>query len=513
MKMREMFLQKAEKLKPMLHERKVAVFRSGMVVPEPGSWFGYRFEETEMPEVLKQGEQIWLDFGEHCTGNLFFQLDAPEQYPDAPMRLHIKLTETLQEMGDCYEDCQSRMCKAWLQEETVTLDEPGEVLLARRFAFRYVRITLRDSNVPVKISDIVALAYTSADYSALKKGPNEERLALLDKIGVHTLAECMQSVFEDGPKRDRRLWIGDLRIQALVNYETFDNLDLVKRCLYLFAGYTDSGKKTPRDVYVNSKGTYCNGRAFVDYSLMFNLILCEYYEHTKDVTFVDELFEIADEQIRLACDEVGEDGIVEFCPVEKLWAFIDHSDILSKIACMQGVILYALDKMIWLCNETNRTEKAKEYQVVAERMKLASRKLLYDAKKKAFISEYDKYQYSVHAQVWMVLGNVLTKEENREVICKMLDTEDIIRPTSPYMHHYLVEAMLSVDMKDEAMAYMENYWGQMADLGADTYWETFVPGHPEVSPYRDRIMDSACHAWSCSPSYFIRRYYKEEMES
>jgi hypothetical protein len=31
----------------------------------------------------------------------------------------------------------------------------------------------------------------------------------------------MQEVFEDGPKRDRRLWLGDLRLQALVNDVTF----------------------------------------------------------------------------------------------------------------------------------------------------------------------------------------------------------------------------------------------------------------------------------------------------
>lgn len=29
--------------------------------------------------------------------------------------------------------------------------------------------------------------------------------------------DCMQSVFEDGPKRDRRLWLGDLRLQALAS--------------------------------------------------------------------------------------------------------------------------------------------------------------------------------------------------------------------------------------------------------------------------------------------------------
>ena len=30
--------------------------------------------------------------------------------------------------------------------------------------------------------------------------------------------------------------------------------------------------------------------------------------------------------------------------------------------------------------------------------------------------------------------------------------------------------------------------------------------NPEFSPYRDRMVNSMCHAWSCTPSYFIRKY-------
>lgn len=56
----------------------------------------------------------------------------------------------------------------------------------------------------------------------------EEELKKIYEVSVKTLAECMQDVFEDGPKRDRRLWIGDLRLQALANYVTFDNVELVK---------------------------------------------------------------------------------------------------------------------------------------------------------------------------------------------------------------------------------------------------------------------------------------------
>ena len=46
----------------------------------------------------------------------------------------------------------------------------------------------------------------------------------------------------------------------------------------------------------------------------------------------------------------------------------------------------------------------------------------------------------------------------------------------------------------------------MAQLGADTFWEVFVPENLDVSPYGDSIINSFCHAWSCTPSYFIRKY-------
>ncbi|MBA0900693.1 sugar hydrolase, partial [Escherichia coli] len=42
----------------------------------------------------------------------------------------------------------------------------------------------------------------------------DPQLKAIDDVAVRTLKNCMQEVFEDGPKRDRRLWLGDLRLQA-----------------------------------------------------------------------------------------------------------------------------------------------------------------------------------------------------------------------------------------------------------------------------------------------------------
>ena len=75
------------------------------------------------------------------------------------------------------------------------------------------------------------------------------------------------------------------------------------------------------------------------------------------------------------------------------------------------------------------------------------------------------------------------------------------------MHHYVVEAMIKIGMMDEALAYIKKYWGGMVKAGADTFWEVYVPGQPKLSPYGDVIINSWCHAWSCSPSYFIRTYF------
>lgn len=46
-----------------------------------------------------------------------------------------------------------------------------------------------------------------------------------------------------------------------------------------------------------------------------------------------------------------------------------------------------------------------------------------------------------------------------------------VEMVTPYIYHYYIEALLKCGAKDEALAVMKNYWGGMAELGADTFWE------------------------------------------
>lgn len=53
---------------------------------------------------------------------------------------------------------------------------------------------------------------------------------------------------------------------------------------------------------------------------------------------------------------------------------------------------------------------------------------------------------------------------------------------------------------------MRQYWGAMAADGADTFYELFNLKNPDESPYGSSIVNSYCHAWSCTPVYFMRRH-------
>ena len=80
-----------------------------------------------------------------------------------------------------------------------------------------------------------------------------------------------------------------------------------------------------------------------------------------------------------------------------------------------------------------------------------------------------------------------------------------LKPSSPYMFHYLLEAWDICGDKEHLMELLTTYYGGMIKNGADTFWEVYRPDEPFFSPYNDVRMNSACHAWSGTAAYFLRK--------
>jgi len=130
---------------------------------------------------------------------------------------------------------------------------------------------------------------------------------------------------------------------------------------------------------------------------------------------------------------------------------------------------------------------------------------MYDRKQGVFVSGPDR-QVSVLAQTWMIKAGVLNQKEAQTAIRTALAIDSTVMPGTPYATHYLIDAMLLCGMNQEAKDYMLDYWGGMVNKGADTFWEAYDPRNDYISPYNFHPLNSYCHAWSCTPVYFIYTY-------
>ena len=387
MERNEDFLQKAEALKPTLHTR---------ILTAPGS-----------KTPLKMGDSLTLDLGEHLVGYVTIRLGFTGSHPDAPAWLRLKFAEREQELAENVEDYRGWISASWVQQEQIHADVlPGELRLERRYAFRYVRIEVLaiSAKYDLLVESVSCEAVSSADDAALSPYENEDALLRqVDKVACNTLHDCMQLVFEDGPKRDRRLWMGDLRLQALANYQSYRNNDLVKRCLYLFAGSTLPGGRVGAGLSIEPE-VEVDDTAMFDYSLFYIPTLLDYYEATGDGETLRELWPTAWRQIELAQQSFDEQGLVRDSDVLG-WCFVDWNLALNKQASAQGIYLYCLRAAEKIAELLGDEEKAAWVRADYDKKKQAALDSLYDQSRGLFISGAEK-QVSWASQIWMVLGGV-----------------------------------------------------------------------------------------------------------
>ena len=478
------FLRKAEELEPMLHTREIAV--SG----------GER--------VLKKGDSLCLDFGEHLVGTVTLRLSSRGSHPDAPLWLRLKFAERMSELKENVEDYHGWISASWVQQEQIHVDElPCELRLPRRYAFRYVQLEVLDisTKYDLIVGGAVCEAVSSADDAALPPYESADaELREIDRVACRTLHDCMQEVFEDGPKRDRRLWIGDLQLQAQANYETYRQNDLVRRCLYLFAGSTLPGGRVGAGMFIRPE-IEVDDTVMFDYSLFFIPTLWDYYEATDDAETLRELWPTAWRQIELAQPFFDETGLIRDSDVLG-WCFLDWNLELNKQAGAQGVYLYCLKAVGKIAAALNDSERVSRIEEEYAKKKQAALESLFDQNLGLFVSG-EKRQLSWASQIWMVLGGAA----DGDVLDRIAVRNDAVGMVTPYLHHHYVQALIDVGQREKALEVLRSYWGGMVKLGADTFWELYNPANPDESPYGGTIVNSYCHAWSCAPAYFLRKYY------
>ena len=176
-------------------------------------------------------------------------------------------------------------------------------------SFRYLKIELLGaSSFDFAFDKLTFRAQTSAKTAPLPLASTTDPLIRkINEVGLLTLKECMQTVYEDGPKRDRRLWIGDLYLEALANAWSYKNHDLTKRCLYLLAALANDEGLLHATVLETPTPHPQNGTHCLDYSLLYNVALLEYLKETGDKEVALDLWPVVVRQIEMALRQYSDD--------------------------------------------------------------------------------------------------------------------------------------------------------------------------------------------------------------
>lgn len=507
----QQLLAKSTANRPQLHHQTLTPTRLVELVKDAHGLEGWGVKQlapiSDLSNYqLKRDEKLILDFGNHQVGRFSMDIASVGSPMDAPLYVKLKFAEMPAELARKSEDYTGWLSRSWIQEEYVHLDTlPAKLSLPRRYSFRYVEITVIDTSPKWQavFTNPTVITDSSADLATVAVPKLEDQqLTKIYQVGLKTLEDCMQDVFEDGPKRDRRLWIGDLRLQALADYATFKNTDLIKRCLYLFGAMPADDGRIPANVFTQPTETPDDTFLF-DYSLFFVSILADYEAFNTDQMVLDDLYAIAKRQMDLALTKVDDRGALQLD--EDYPVFVDWSNDFDKATAGQAILIYTLKQFITLAKMTHDTE-IEQYKAQLAKLEDFAKTTLFDPEAGLFVSGPDR-EINVASQVWMTLAHVLDSSATRELMTKTVRQLFPIKGiATPYMYHHVTEALFEAGLTDEAVKLMKAYWGKMIDLGADTYWEAFDPDKPDYSPYGSPILNSYCHAWSCTPVYLIEKY-------
>lgn len=517
----EAWLQKAEACKPVLNKTIHHPVREVKIVADANAFQGFKaVEDGNINDLysksFKEKKEVVVDFGEHLVGNVSFKIKDIGPMQDAVLRFKVTFGEVPSDLGLPVEPYTGSLSRGWMQDFQCDVSYDGCYTFNRRITARYMKIEAVGTSIysDFCFDNITFEATTSAGKSKAQLASTTPQIFKdIARVSENTLKDCMQGVFEDGPKRDQRLWMGDLYLEALANTASFKEYNVTKRCLYLLAGLANPENGLLYSNMVEYPKPHAQQTFFVDYALSYILTLNDYLKATGDTETARDLWPVVKNQINtILANAIDKNHLYsntgyQFKGMMVSIVFFDWAPVtLDNHAAIQGLLAHSIDCAYNIAKVIGKTDDVKAYPATAKQLRKAGYKTYWDAKKQIVVSGKER-QESYTATSWAVLGNLIKGNEAQKAIRNVMQSTTAIKPGTPYANHFLVAAMLHCGMNSEAKKYVEDYWGGMVRLGADTFWEYYVPDNHLFSSYNGyTLLNSYCHAWSCTPIYFIVNY-------
>ncbi len=532
---------------PPISDRYGLAPESSRVAPERIFSEGIANENPVFP--LNVDGEIVLDFGRKLTGRIWIEADGPIDFVYGS---DWEQLDYIKGMGD------DRTTRYWLHETyeracpwgrvVPSFDEaqPCEKSIS---AFRLLSL---ESDRPVTIKK--CWVDFSPPHLPLVGSfhCDDPELETMWHMGIYTTLACTQLnthsqvpipapgkgyVIWDGPRRDREVWAGDLRLASLIWMSAYDDPEPIANSLYMLWQARHVGCDSDGLI----PGAASSHQIFYEWTFWFLVNAWEYYQWTGDPVFLDSLMAANDLLFPSGVDQTlgwiertkNDNGFVE-ATNSWMWSI----KVQGEMASLAMVHVAGLEALAKLYQADGRAEMAVKTNNLAQETRKLIPPTFYDdgfgAYRLGNFSDRERKTYPQDANAWAILYDI-GSDSSREGCHRFLDDprlqseaglrcywppftdEDgdwFLAEKTKWMHNetvwpypncYSAWAKFHSGRFDRAIEILKAFHRPHIERGYATLWEVMMPnGDTPISTYGN--LGSLCHAWSGLATYLFPRY-------
>ncbi|MFP5210501.1 MAG: alpha-L-rhamnosidase C-terminal domain-containing protein [Acidobacteriota bacterium] len=358
--------------------------------------------------------------------------------------------------------------------------------------WRYLDLDITTGDQPLTLDSLKA-EFTAYPFKELATFQSpDEQLAKIWEISWRTARLDAHETYMDTPYYEQLQYIGDTRLQALISYTVTGDDRLARQALQAF-----NDSRIPEGI-TRSRYPSSLPQNIPTFSLLWIGMLHDYWMYRPDPEPVRASLMGTRTVLHWFEGYEQPDGLLKELP---WWSFIDWVPS-GKIptydaqgeSCMTTLeYLGALDDAAALEKGLGDALFASRYLTRAEHVRSGLYRECWNASRGLLAETPDRNSFSQQANILGVLYDVIPKNQQKEVLRKMLaiepgTTPDGVLSASYYFRFYLARALEHAGMADDYLSSIEP-WRKLLALHFSTWPE--VPG--------DTRSDS--HAWSAHPIY------------
>ena len=360
-------------------------------------------------------------------------------------------------------------------------------------AFRYIRIDFENAS-ELEIYSCKFRHYHYPISDGTKFNCSDETFNKMWHISVDTVINCMHEIIEDCPYHEQEQYIADSALTMQYIFRIHSDCRLAKKAILEFCDSIHSLGFAS----ANYPSQYV--QVIPGFSLLLIKMIYDYYMNSGDIELVKKTIGACETIFNAFVGLMDEDGLI--CS-SQFWDFIDWVDGWDygvpspyndkPLTIHNMMYAAALKYMAEIYEFIGRSGSAQDYYRLYEKYKGLINSKCYNKAEGLYENRGGSNTYSQHNQVWAVLGGLVTGDDAKKLLLRML-AKDGIDKCSFSMSFYVLRALSEAGLYEKSDIILEQ-WRKMMDLHLTTWSESIS------------FPRSECHGWSSAPLYELSAEY------